>query len=306
MDRKSIAILVVCFILLMLWFPLVNRIFPPKPLAPGATNATSVTVTGTNQAAPVEQPSASTDTAFAPAVPAIPTLVANTNAPEQTVVLTNNHGRFTFTSHGGGVKLIELPEYPETVMTRREAKAGEDPGMATLNTHTPAPTLALLDGPAVQGDGVYELTSTENTLRAEKTLANGLSIVKTFTLSTNYLVSSTVRLENRSGQPLQLPAQEWVVGTATPLNPQDDGSAVGAMWFNGSKDQDVSAPWFANKTLGCFPGTPRSEFRDGQSNVVWVAVHNQFFTLAAMPEHPAQQVVVRKISLPRFTGEQAR
>ena len=142
-------------------------------------------------------------------------------------------------------------------------------------------------------------------VRAEKQLPTGLRIVKEFELSTNYLVVGKVRLENTSEQPLQLPAQEWVVGTATPLGPRDKGEAVGVMWYNGSKSQDVGEPWFANRTLGCLPGTPRSEFKDGASNVVWAAAHNRFFTLAAMPQEPGHSVVVRKFDLPKPTGEDA-
>jgi YidC/Oxa1 family membrane protein insertase len=125
-------------------------------------------------------------------------------------------------------------------------------------------------------------------------------------LSTNFLVHTTIRLENRSKEPLALPAQEWIVGTATPLSPDDDGMAVGTMWYNGAKKEDISAGWFANRTLGCFPGTPRAEFRGGAGNVVWVAAHNQFFTLAAIPREPAPQVVVRRVDLPKPTEEQIR
>ena len=35
-----------------------------------------------------------------------------TEVPEQLLVLTNLKARYTFTSYGGGLKLIELPGYP--------------------------------------------------------------------------------------------------------------------------------------------------------------------------------------------------
>ena len=163
--------------------------------------------------------------------------------------MTNSNARYTFTSYGGGLKLVELLHYPETVPTRRE-KQPQTNNVATLNTFTPAPTLALLDGEAVQGDGIFKLARTDNGVRAEKTLTNGLSIVKDFQLSTNYLVIATVRLENRSAQPLALPAQEWFVGTATPLGPRDKGLAVGVLWYNGAKTDET---WAARATSrgGC-------------------------------------------------------
>ena len=284
MDRKSIIVLVVCFLVLMLWYPLVvNKLYPPKPILPGATNAPAAALPTPGQAA------------TSPAAPPVleqlapaPKPVVSANVPEELVEVANDNARYTFTSHGGGLKLIELLHYPQTVSARRKKKGPQTNTVATLNMFTPAPTLALLDGEAVQGDGVFRLTKTGNGVRAEKTLANGLSIVKEFQLSTNYLVAATVRLENRSAQPLALPAQEWVVGTASPMSPRDQGQAVGVLWYNGAKTEEVGGSSYFSG--GCRQAVPPLEYRGGASNVVWVAAHNQFFALAAMPQQPAQEL----------------
>src|SRR5262249_52534241 len=147
-----------------------------------------------------------------PEVTPAPQLVANTNQPEELLEVTNANAHYTFTSHGGGLKLVELLQYPETVATRGDKRNGTN-RVATLNTFTPAPTLAILGGYNVQGDDIYKLTPIANWVRAEKTLTNGLSVVKEFLLSTNYLVLATVRLENRSDTALSLPTQEWFAGT---------------------------------------------------------------------------------------------
>ena len=298
MDRKSILVLVVCFILLMLWYPLVNKLYPPKPLPPGATNAPTALLAATNQPMP------------APTAPAVleepratPKPVVSANVPEELLEVANANARYTFTSYGGGLKQIELLHYPETVPKRRE-KLPQTNNVATLNTFTPAPTLALLDGEAVQGDGIFRLTKTASGVRAEKTLTNGLSIVKDFRLSSNYLVLATVRLENRSAQPLVLPAQEWFVGTATPMDSRDKGQAVGVLWYNGAKTEDLGGSSYFSG--GCRQAVPPLEYRGGASNVVWVAAHNQFFALAAMPQQPAQGLIIHRIDLPRPTGEEAR
>ncbi len=298
MDRKSIIALVVCFVVLMLWYPLVvNKLYPPKPLPP-ATNAPPGTLASTNQAAT----SAPAPAALENPVTA-PGLLVNTNVPEQILEVENEDARYTFSSHGGGLKAVELKRFLETVPTWREKRPATN-RLANLNSISRVPTLALLGGEAIQGDGVFNLTQTTNGVRAEKTLSNGLSIIKEFELSTNYLMVASVRFENRSTQALALPAQEWFVGTATPLGARDKGDAVGVLWYNGSKSEDIGQGWFANRTLGCLPGTPRSEFRGGASNVVWVAPHNQFFTLIAMPEQPGQALVARMIDLPRPTGDE--
>ncbi len=292
MDRKSIIVIAACLGTLVLWVTVVIPKFtpPPKPVAPGSTNAPVLAEASPTSPAPR---SAATNT---------PKSVIAANALEALLEVTNENSHYTFTSHGGGLKLVELVNYPETVAKKKD-RPPTSRG-ATLNTQTPVPTLAVVDGEALQGDGIFALTRTATGVRAEKTLAGGLTIIKEFTLSTNYLLGATVRLENHSAEPLVLPEQKWVVGTATPMSLQDNGQAVGVMWYDGDKKQDVSGAYFDNKTLGCFPGTPLSEYRRGQSNVVWAAIHNQFFTLAAMPLEPAGEVLVHKVSLPKPSAEE--
>ena len=298
MDRNSIIVLVVCFILLMLWYPLVNKIYPPKPLPASVTNAYSTTRSSTNAGTNFQAPPSVAEEPVTAPQP-----VVNAAVPEELLTVANGNARYTFTSYGGGLKLVELLHYPE-IVTKRRAKQPQMNNVATLDSFTPAPTLALLDGQAVQGDGVFTLAKTDDGVRAEKTLTNGLTIVKDFQLSSNYLLMATVRLENRSAHPLELPAQEWVVGTASPLGPRDNGRAVGVLWYNGSKTADLGgSSYFAG---GCRQPVPPLEYRGGASNVVWVAAHNQFFALVAMPQQPAEGLVIRRIDLPRPTGEEAR
>ena len=301
MDRTSIIIIAVCILLLVSWNTLVRKIYPAKPLPPGMTNAPAETWTGTNApgAAPSTPPSLSQASAA-------PVLAASTNVPEQLVELTNADAHYTFTSHGGGLKLVELLRYPETVASSRAERARTN-RVATLNTFTPAPTLALIDGEAVQGDGIFTLTRTAAGVTAEKTLANGLTIIKNFELSTNYLVLASVQLTNRSEKPVTLPAQEWFVGTATPMNAQDKGTAVGVMWYDGAKSRnEIGASIFATTGFACTPRVPPPDFRAGSNNVFWVGVHNQYFALAVMPAEPAAQMVMRKLDLPRPSEEETR
>ncbi|MCX6895853.1 MAG: membrane protein insertase YidC [Verrucomicrobia bacterium] len=305
MDRKTIAILVACFALLMLWPKLVSTIYPPKPLPPGMTNtvvaatlsANSNTATTTATAQPVA-------TSGAPAAAVPPQPLFDTNAPEQTLSISNANARYVFTSRGGGLKLVELSRFPESFSTVRKKRTGAE-DVATLNEGAPLPVGTLRDDGTTQGDGVFALTRTATGVRAEKVLPNGLTIVKNFDLGTNYLVTTTVRIENHGAQPVLLPARELVIGTATPLGPQDKGQFVSVMWYNGAKpNETASQAWFANTSLmGCVTGKrePRFIYRDGQSNVVWAAAHNQFFSLIAMPETPAENIIVRPVTLPRFT-----
>jgi len=299
MDRKSIAVIVVCMGLIFLWQGvLVPKYFtdPPKPVI-------------VDPNAPVASGSQAETTAESPRVIAPITTMTGANgsgrpafaadAPEELLIVTNENARYIFTSRGGGLKEIELVQFPETITRKRKDQAAVQ-NVATLNTHAKVAVLTVLGGESLMGDRIFTLTETATGgVRAEKSLANGLRLIKEFQPSTNYLLSASVRWENESRNALSLPVQEWVVGTATPMGSDDDGTAVGLMWYDGNKSHETLTAYFDNKTLGCFPGTPKSEYRDGVSNVVWVAAHNQFFALVAMPQTPAQQVVARVISLPR-------
>ncbi|MGC3959193.1 MAG: hypothetical protein QM813_14980 [Verrucomicrobiota bacterium] len=262
MDRKSIAVIVACIVLMFLWQGvLVPKYFSDKiPVRPQGTNAP--TAVGTNS-----QAGAAAATGHSVTLPAgAGARLVDTNAAETLLSFTNENAVYVFTSRGGGLKQIELIKFPETVTRKR--KEGEARNVATLNTHAHLPVLTVLGSEALIGDGVFTLTRTATGIRTEKTLTNGLRLVKEFTPSTNYLVHAAVRWENTGSAGIQLPPQEWVVGTASPMGPYDDGTAVGLMWFDGRKSHDTTTAFFSDKKFGCIPTEPKKEYRDGVSNVV--------------------------------------
>ncbi len=298
MDRKAIAIVVACVVMLALWYTvIVPKYLPNKPLPP-ATNAlnSAQSPAGTNGVgAPTSVPVTTTSaTQFE----------VNTNTAEQLIVVTNENALYTFTSYGGGLKLVELLKYPETIPSWRN-KHAKASGLASLNTYTPSPTLAIL-GNGVQGDGVFNLIRTTTGVRAEKTLSNGLVIIKDFSPTTNFLVTASVWLENTSTQSLALPAQEWTLGTATPMNPDDRGTRyIGMMWSIADSTHDMMGPsYFSKSGFACMPRTPPAEYRVGQTNIAWAAVHNQFFTLAVVAHDPASDLVMRQVELPKLESDE--
>ena len=219
-------------------------------------------------------------------------MVFDTNMEEQTLVFTNKlqlagvliTTRYTFTSRGGGLKLVELLDYPQTISARWKNKDGER-RCASLNARANVPVLAVLGDEKFVGDGNFTLTPVAGGVRAEKTFADGLRLVKNFSFSSNYLLNASVRIENTSDKPLTLAAQELVVGTATPMDADDSGQVEGAMWSDGTTA--VDQPLMAFSGGGFSRGAPKTEIRAGTGNVVWAAAHNQFFALVAMPKKRA-------------------
>jgi YidC/Oxa1 family membrane protein insertase len=305
MDRKAIIVVVICVALMLSWTTITKPFYKMPAVVPGSTNQlTNAThATGTNAALTATSAAPATPAIAAPTTPA-PAPVVAPNTPEELVILENTNARYTFTSHGGGLKLVELKAYPETIACGANKDAPTNK-LATLN-RAPVAAMTLLGGPALQGDGVFQLTKTAAGVRAEKLLTNGLYLVKDFTPSTNYLLSTSVRLENRSAQPLALPAQEWVIGTATPLSGHDDKAeaTMGLYWYTGDKENHIQEGYFANRTLGCIPGTPKTEYQAGEKDVVWAAVHNQFFAMIAIPKEKAPHILARHIELPAPTDKE--
>jgi YidC/Oxa1 family membrane protein insertase len=292
MDRKAVIVLALSFILLMLWYPLINQLFPPIDVPQPPAEEQS-------DALPPSSPPEMRATAPLPEVS--PAEEFRPDAPERLLVVENSVARYTFTSHGGGIKLVELKDFPAEVTCGKEAAEGR---RASLNTGAPRPAMSLHGGQALQGDGIYELQRTDRGVRAQKQLPNGLLLIKDFQIGTDYMLSADVRLENTSLSPISLPPQEWVLGTSTPISTHEETFYLGLQWYNGNKAQRIAESWFANRTLGCLPGTPRPQYFAGQSNVVWGAVHNQFFAIAAVPDQPAPAVVGRRVDLPRPTEAQ--
>jgi YidC/Oxa1 family membrane protein insertase len=293
MDRKSIVILAVSVLLLLLANSLIDQIFPPPP--PDRSNAPTV---GTNGAAESNPPAGTTPPAPAPNAAPTPSPATPPSVPERTLTVSNADLVFHFTSYGGGLKSVALRKYPAVVS--RPLGAAEEDNFATLNTNAAAPILAVL-GAETQGDGDFTLTRSDSAVRAEKTLTNGLRVVKEFQIGdsgTNFLFTAVLRFENPTSNRLVLPRRQVEIGSATPIGPLDDPTAQGTIWYNGAKAVDIGASWFANRTMGCIPGTPRTVYEDGASNVVWAASHSQFFAFAAIPAQPAPGIRIHPIALP--------
>ncbi|MGH8022713.1 MAG: membrane protein insertase YidC, partial [Limisphaerales bacterium] len=292
MDRTGITVVTLCFILLAYWLYHSEKLARERVM-----NAPATTETQAQTPAPAPAPVA--PTVRAETAPAIP---ATTNVQERLVTITNDDVRYTFTSRGGGIKSIGLLKYPETISPRWKQKTALH-AVATLNNDSPVPVMAILGGESLVGDGDFTLTKIAGGVEAEKSLPNGLVLTKDFTLTSNYLVAVTVTFKNDSGKPLSLPEQDWIAGTATPMDVDDMTfmSYGGVMWYDGANLKTCRTSYFSTNTtvLGIFPRTPKAEYREGDGNVLWAAAYNQFFALVAMPptKQPALQILADPVNL---------
>ena len=292
MDRKTLA-LVAALVLLMVGAPYVaNRIWPPIPVPPGSTNSVTQIAGSTN----LLQTAAGTNGIAAP--------IPSYDGPEQLVSIENEMLRLTFTTHGGGLKTAGLRAYPAHVPRRDQASeaAKSKKELASLNLHAPIAALAIGPGNLI-GDGQFAVAKKGDAIVSEKQTKDGLAIRYEYRFSTNtYEVEATMRLENRTGAALAIPSYDWVVGTASPLDPHDGTDKQGLYWFDGSNAEHIAATWFGSETSsGCalYKKAPRPIYSTETTNIVWAAVYNQFFALLAQPTSPGVGLRALDVPLPK-------
>lgn len=301
MDRKSLVILVVAVLLMVVGWPaLVNKIYPPIP-APAKTNSVTLgtnTISGTNSVASI----APTSTNL------ISTTSASTNAligKEENITITNAQAIYHFSSIHGGIKLIELRNYPTLVGCKADKALTNPP--ARLNHRASLPLFSIAGAPSLMEDNVYRLSSTGSVVRAEKALANGLVIIKEFEILTNYQVNVTVRWENHGAAPFVTPQREIIFGSSTPMGAHEELRTLGVDWFNGSKAIRTDRTHFEPSSfLGIWNSPGKGDYVGGESNVLWAAAHNQFFTVVATPSVTAEKIVAHPVDLPPINPEELK
>ena len=295
MDKKSIIVIVIITLLIIGWFPLVNKIWPPKPV-PVQTNMVS---SATNQ---ITNIAATTQTTSAPELPSpkeVTALPLPAGAEEKLEVVETDQLRYVFSSLGGGIKRVDLKHYPHIV---DKSKKFVTNNIAKLNDKAPLPVFTIIGEKIALGDGVFTLKREGNVVIAEKELTNGLRIIKGFKPESNYLMRVEVRFENASGQSLILPPQLFVSGTATPMGPFDNETMLGFYYNDGGKVQRQLASAFMGG--GCSVRSPLTHYESKPGNILWSAAHNQFFAIAVMTHEPARQLYVSKVELPPPTDEE--
>ncbi|MGB0579351.1 MAG: YidC/Oxa1 family insertase periplasmic-domain containing protein, partial [Limisphaerales bacterium] len=246
MDRTTIIVLIIAFVTLLAWRPLMDKVYPVDPkkveelkrkareakLAaegtnnPVDTNAVAPGTFGTNS--PTAVVPAGNTNAPSPVSPTTPVVPVQPSVKEELITLETEFSKYTFTSIGGGLKTAELKDYPLYVCP----KEGQDTNaVVTMNAPSDIPIGALhIDG-AIDHKTPFTLTKTNNTVYAEKSYANGFRVVKEFTPSTNYLVDVTLRLENVSTNAMNLPTYQFATGSSVPMNAADKGLYMYLWWW---------------------------------------------------------------------------
>ncbi len=281
MDRTAIIVVTICVILLFTWPQLLKKISPtpPQPIQP--TNAAPARV--------AEQTNSPNTDPFRQAPPSQGPVSSDFEAPvkldsPKISILESEESSYIFTSEGG-LKTVELKK-PHVVLGDNvdllwDTNNGDaDSKPIILNHGVEMPVFALkgID------NSEFSMIADGNLVTMVSTNKAGIRITKKFRAGTNYLLHSTITLTNPMTEPVALPQWKLMLGTAMPLQAGGRYPVWGAQWHNGEDMEDIDEGWFDNRTLGCFPGTPRPYFMSAGQPVKWVGVNNRFFAMTTMPE----------------------
>ena len=323
MDRTGKLILGVS-VLLLLGAPILQNKFAPKrSVSPRSDTNSSKRgtspqpVIGSSTNVPITQ------TNTVPLTPSINAVPVSPSAPEKTVVLQNDFVRYTFTTHGGGIKRVELKKFP-----KEAGKEIAEVGMEEMNLDRGRmPLLAFQPADAQVDKGPlgkrpYNTTSAPHTIVSQTgksvTLevslpsANGGSrlVRKVFTIGPQYQLDVAVSVSNDSNS--TLPESDFYLVSGTAHEPLSKsrmmGMGYGTMWFNGDEEQSVGSVYFDNKPLGCMcmpGGDPRNNFQGGSGNVKWVGAYSRFFIQALIPAEQGGVVNINEFRLQALTPEEA-
>ena len=280
MDRTSVIVVTICVILLFTWPALLEKISPtpPQPIQPtnappaqvaGQTNASN---TARYQQAPLSQGPISPD--FKSPV--------KLDSPKISI-LESEGSSYIFTSEGG-LKTVELKK-PHVVLGENvdllwDTNNGDVVSKPIILNHGVELPLFALNG---IDDSEFSITADDSLVTMVSTNKAGIRITKEFSAGTNYLLHSTITLANPMPEPVAVQSWKLMLGTSMPLQAEESYPVWGAQWHNGEDMEDIDESWFANRTLGCFPGTPRTEFRSAGQPIKWVGIHNRFFSITTMP-----------------------
>ena len=280
MDRTSVIVVTICVILLFTWPALLEKISPtpPQPIQP--TNAPPAQVAGqTNapntaryQQAPLSQGPISPD--FKSPV--------KLDSPKISI-LESEGSSYIFTSEGG-LKTVELKK-PHVVLGENvdllwDTNNGDVVSKPIILNHGVELPLFALKG---IDDSEFSITADDSLVTMVSTNKAGIRITKEFSAGTNYLLHSKITLANPMSEPVAVQPWKLMLGTSMPLQAGESYPVWGAQWHNGEDMEDIDESWFANRTLGCFPGTPRTEFWSAGQPIKWVGIHNRFFSMTTMP-----------------------
>lgn len=273
MDRTSWIALIVCFLLLFFYQPILFYFFPEwSQPAPVESDSSEVSATDTDKSTvdlvtPAESvatavPTIADDTA---AIPSRPVEVA-----EELAVLSNEYFDVTFTNWGGAIKTVTLHQHKR-----------EDGRPIVLNEGSPLAVFSITGWKGMPGSFATVEVS-EKSVTYETELEPGVRLERVYTIGEGYQIECMQTVYVPEGQSMILPPYYMALGTMAPIyGRKEERRFTGMAWHTpnpGGSYEDVSMTSFYPGFMGL--GGNKSELTsDPGDPIQWAALKTQFFTM---------------------------
>lgn len=293
MDRKSIALAILCLLLAVMWPAIVNRLYPPPPKPVGqtlATNETAVASAPTNELAAVTNVES---TAVAPApVAAEPVTSAEPDAPrppEEKIVIDNEFVRVVFTTYGGGIKQVVLKKYKRDVDETEPVILNHvTSAVATF----PSVPLGAIDGVAgFDADTVFQAKRSGAVVTFEATNRQGVTLTKEYRVGDNYLIEGDIALRNGDTRRIDKARIAVTMGVIAAIRPGDLYELPSLSWSDGEEMNYEGVSAFDASRWRRRPA--RAEIQQEIPKLAWSGLDNRFFCLLWMTK--ADSVVLSAV-----------
>jgi YidC/Oxa1 family membrane protein insertase len=274
MDRQAWIAVTLCIVGLILWE--VYSVQHPSP-APAR-------VTATPASSALPSASGETPTPTPAAIPsASPNEATSTPTPfvEKTATLKNRDLELLMTNRGGGIA--------EAVLPKHKAESG---GHVKLSDPHRLPIGAIVDTPAAPVLNEFSIASGTTSIEFERTLGNGVSLQKTFSLvdrpneKDNYLAKLEISFRNGGANPYSNSGYFIALGSAAPIHRNDLTNYTRVTWCIDGKTKSTDVNWFAAQSYPFGLGQKRVAqefFEQPTANAEWLGVSNQFFCTLITP-----------------------
>lgn len=304
MSKKDIGPILVVLALIAVWAGVDRYYIAPRERATAEAAAALAAAAASNQTAAARTTGA-VAAASGTAAPVRPegATVSNVEAdttPAQAFELKNEHLVLTLTSRGASVEKALLTKYPRSLTNKVDCVALDFTDQTAL-------AYGGLDGLTDQFN-FLAVEQKEGAITLERQGANGLTLRRTITIGTNYVVSIRDEFSNRGSSPVTVPTHTLRTG----LMSAEEGhrnmigfAVLGVDTLTGGSDgvkywgAELSG-WFEDiqKASG-LPKIPESiqtaplDEDLKERSVDWIAAKNKYFTQIIAPKDGADACLVQ-------------
>ncbi len=280
MDKKTIIVLISCFLGIFAWQQFVLHTWPPRKITPKQVIGTNTAPTEVSQATSAQGSSSTNTPTWTPQKPgetgASIVATPEVREPEKIVQLQNKLISMEFTTYGAGVKSASFLAH------KIKEKSGDIPvklNLAVPSPHGDIPAFSFITGGIPTGNESYKVKAAEEQIVFEGR-SGPFALKKTFSFETQdpYRLHLQVEVTNTSAHIVQLSRSALNMGRIHKIADHESTLLLGLDYYVVDSIKRKK-----------FDKLQKQPF-DDQRPITWAALKNQYFTIVAEPSEKSNGI----------------